>query len=508
MISSTLFPSEHALDGTKLPLIITPLKSGTKPATSSSNNGGANLSKLPTPNAKELARSPVPPNSPKRGKQPATVSGGKNGTNLAPGSSLAPASAKAPRNCLGAQLATWSEGGAPVYTYEVITRNGKPMIEAALKNRPWWGPCKTSWEQDDQCTFFFYPYNRTDDRAILRSRGKADPARLRLWNHVEWNKWLTSKKGLYFSLREYCEISLSEGKGSAEDAAPSGGVTKQQYALDELVPATYYVQGTGDSDEEMQRFTAHVERLKVSADDAAPIADTKNRNYWIVKPAAGSNQGDGIRVLGGDDVAAQVRTIIESGGEDGVQGGRGGHRGWRQFGWIVQKYIERPLLVHGRKFDLRCYVLLVLERPKEETKSRLGKKKEPREAMRLPHHSDGLTAFLYDEGYVRTSSAPYSLDPAALSNIAAHLTNDAVQKQFEGEYGKHEAANKLDFKQFQAYTSKHHGVRSDYVQKVLIPTLREYVKISVAAASQVGRRWFLSHNDGKLTFYSRNTNIG
>lgn len=166
-----------------------------------------------------------------------------------------------------------------------------------------------------------------------------------------------------------------------------------------------------------------------------------------------------------------------------MQGGRGGDRGWKQFGWIVQKYIERPLLVHGRKFDLRCYVLLVLERPRPpKDKQKPEKQRAPE---RLPHHSDRLTAFLYDEGYVRTSSAPYSLDQSGLSNIAAHLTNDAVQKQFEGEYGKHESANKLDFKQFQAYISKHHDVRQDFVQKSLLPTLRDYVRVSVTAASQV-----------------------
>ncbi|GIL48360.1 hypothetical protein Vafri_4627 [Volvox africanus] len=68
---------------------------------------------------------------------------------------------------------------------------------------------------------------------------------------------------------------------------------------------------------------------------------------------------------------------------------------------ILQKYIERPMLLGGRKFDIRAYVLV---------------------------GPDGSVWF-HKEAYVRTSSTLY--DSSDLSNRSSHLTNDAVQKHLD-----------------------------------------------------------------------------
>lgn len=58
-----------------------------------------------------------------------------------------------------------------------------------------------------------------------------------------------------------------------------------------------------------------------------------------------------------------------------------------------------------------------------------------------------VRGYLYDEGYVRTSSKIFSLDSF---DRFIHLTNDAVQFE-SSDYGKYEEGNKLSWKKFQQW---------------------------------------------------------
>ena len=66
--------------------------------------------------------------------------------------------------------------------------------------------------------------------------------------------------------------------------------------------------------------------------------------------------------------------------------------------FIIQKYIERPLLIYKRKFDIRVWVLLT--------------------------HEQEL--FFFKEGYLRTSSTEFGIDLANIDDAFVHLTNNAV----------------------------------------------------------------------------------
>ena len=63
---------------------------------------------------------------------------------------------------------------------------------------------------------------------------------------------------------------------------------------------------------------------------------------------------------------------------------------------VLQKYIERPMLIQSRKFDIRCWVLITQD----------------------------LDCYLFEQGYVRLSSYQYSLKA---TDLAIHLTNHAIQ---------------------------------------------------------------------------------
>lgn len=70
---------------------------------------------------------------------------------------------------------------------------------------------------------------------------------------------------------------------------------------------------------------------------------------------------------------------------------------WRAF----QRYIQNPMLIDGRKFDLRLYVLVTSMEP--------------------------LRVYLFEEGLVRLSTKRYTLKN--LRSRFTHLTNYSINKK-------------------------------------------------------------------------------
>lgn len=107
---------------------------------------------------------------------------------------------------------------------------------------------------------------------------------------------------------------------------------------------------------------------------------------WIIKPPA-SARGTGIKVVSRWAQIPKRRPMI------------------------VQKYIDRPLLINGSKFDLRLYVLVTSLNP--------------------------LRAYMHTDGLARFASVKYSNDVDTLSDRYMHLTNYSINK-LSSNYTKNE----------------------------------------------------------------------
>ncbi|XP_063843784.1 polyglutamylase complex subunit TTLL1-like isoform X2 [Scylla paramamosain] len=70
--------------------------------------------------------------------------------------------------------------------------------------------------------------------------------------------------------------------------------------------------------------------------------------------------------------------------------------------YVISRYIENPLLIGGKKFDLRMYVLVTSYRP--------------------------LKAYMYKQGFCRFCTVRYDTSGQELDNMFVHLTNVSIQK--------------------------------------------------------------------------------
>ena len=137
---------------------------------------------------------------------------------------------------------------------------------------------------------------------------------------------------------------------------------------------------------------------------ASPREKRRKRPTWIMKPT-GKAQGVGIFLINSLRETKRWASASHAGISLNAVGPVGSNaRGEESY--VVSRYVDDPLLVGGKKFDLRLYVVVTSFRP--------------------------LRAFVSRLGFARFCAAKYVASQSARGDLGdryAHLTNVAVQKK-------------------------------------------------------------------------------
>lgn len=227
----------------------------------------------------------------------------------------------------------------------------KNTIYEALKRRGW-----KETENDSDFDFYWSEKNFFSTETQQQNNYHALAPHQKV-NHFPNNYELTRKDLMYKNLRRYKKQLEKENR--LEEAKNFS-----------FYPQTYYMPN---------EIALFLDEYK------------KNSNtMWIMKPACKA-QGRGIFLITSLNQIIQWRNSLK-GGSDNIINEL----------YVAQRYIMNPLLIGGKKFDLRIYALCTSYNP--------------------------LTIYLYRTGFARFTHMRFSTNIEDINNNLVHLTNVAVQK--------------------------------------------------------------------------------
>jgi tubulin monoglycylase TTLL3/8 len=157
-------------------------------------------------------------------------------------------------------------------------------------------------------------------------------------------------------------------------------------------------------------------------------------NIWIVKPA-GLSRGRGIGCFN------NLAEILDQVQKEGT--------------WVAQKYIENPMLILRKKFDIRQWVLLTSWNP--------------------------VTAWFYERCYLRFGVEDFTIDN--LKNKFIHLTNNSIQKNSEFFDSSEIEGSMWHSEELAEYIREQTG--ADLWEEKIKPKIKEIVMYSFECVQEV-----------------------
>ncbi|KAI3382964.1 hypothetical protein SNEBB_003126 [Seison nebaliae] len=287
----------------------------------------------------------------------------------------------------------------------VGTGNGCEIVGSHLESLGWLrATTKTS-------TDFYLKWTQTKKLQNFRELKEG----YQLLNHIPNCDLFTNKLNLYCSLLSLERVVHHNGTSNRSR------VTLPIY---EFVPETYRLNNSNDRN---LFFT----NLKTNA------------NKTFINKPLGCNQGKGITLV--HDVEQYAQKLLDTLAKSRRM--PNSRKRYGELDRVLQIYIDNPLLLEGRKFDIRCYMLIGCMKP---------------------------YCVIFFPGYVRLSMMKYDKKD---KNIITHLTNQFVQKKNRELYENEKENTSWSMERLNEYINEHYeeelNIEHDWAKKSLVNQMKK-----------------------------------
>ena len=299
--------------------------------------------------------------------------------------------------------------------YCIYKGNNDKLIEKCFEYR------KEIWEKSEYplsqyCDLLWTPLSKDINFKMLENKKQ-------YVNHLEYHDEITNKRNLFLTLLKYCEKKhynlftffpftiIFELKHKTLETQ----LKHFKYIYDNI---ENYICGTNTDlfNHKYNEIFYTYQTRKLGSEQRIffPKTHYDGYNLWLIK-AINLNRGMGIKVE--NDLDKIEKEIIEI--NDNLKMEISNKKKRKCKCILIQKYIEKPLLYQGRKFDIRLWVLFIGNKPDN--------------------------VYIFKEGHLKATCGNYDLNS---KDIYVHLTNYSIQK-YNSDFSKIEIGNEIPFKDLQ-----------------------------------------------------------
>ena len=325
------------------------------------------------------------------------------------------------------------------YYYIYPGNNGKLVEQIMEKRNKRWEPVNVDLVKC--CDFIWSPLScMIDFQTAL--------AKFQFVNHFEYVSQIANKLNLFYNLLQHCEYK----KLNISDYFPfTICLTLTSSIYDTQISSFVQLCSnlndfTPKSSIKYNDYFNILGSKRTGETQTIDIPETFNsgKNMWIIKPI-NLNRGRCIQVLKNTqeiiDYLEKIKNMKQ------IQTSENSNVKCEHI--ILQKYLEKPLLYQGRKFDIRIWILLIANQEN--------------------------FVYIFKQGHLKATCSEFDINSTSLY---IHLTNYSVQKHND-DFSKKEIGNEIPYKSFQDELDKTNSGKNFI--KDIYPQIVYIIRLAIGA---------------------------